>query len=159
MNSLMMLIKIRSLFEHQLWRFKNFNGCGEKVESFLRLIKKKKGRKEERRKLFLDPWLHRNVLFDSKFELPLVIFLGQNAYVLKRSKSGIEFRKRFMIRSWNEGDMTIWSKAAQRVCCYRIAYGSNSFCLFRLFFWATCWAWKLLNCGSHTEGSFGKSWC
>ena len=112
-----------------------------------------------RESFFLDSWLHRNVHFDSNLELPLVIFLGQNAYVLKRSKSGIEFRKRFMIRSWNEGDMTIWSKAVQRVCCNGVAYGFNTFCLFGLIFWATSWAWKLLNCGNYTIASFGKFWC
>ena len=79
--------------------------------------------------------------------------------ILKLRKSGIKHHKRFVIRSWNEGDMVVWNKVAQRVCCNRIACGSNSFCLFSLIFWATCWAWKLLNCGSYTGASFSKFWC
>ena len=78
---------------------------------------------------------------------------------LKLRKSEIERCKQFTIRSWNKGDMATWSKFVQRVCCNKIAYESNTFCLFRLIFWATCWPWKLLNCCRYRGASFGKFWC
>ena len=62
--SSMMSIKIGSLLEHHLSRFKDFNGCGRKVKSFLCLIRKK----------------GRNVFFDSKSRLLPMSFLGQATY-------------------------------------------------------------------------------
>ena len=112
-----------------------------------------------RESFILDSWLHRNVHFDSKSRLPPVRFLGKLHMVLKLRKSGTQLHKRFVIWSWNKGDMVVWSKAAKRVCYYRIVYGSNSFCLFGLIFWATFWAWKFLNCGSYIGASFGQFWC
>ena len=70
-----MSIKIGSLLEHRLWRFKDFNSYGRNVESFLWLYKK--NGKKERLDLIL---LHNNVHFDSKSGLPSMSFLGQVAY-------------------------------------------------------------------------------
>ena len=78
--------------------------------------------------------------------------------VLNLRKSEIEHHKQFVIRSWNEGDMTIWSKFVQRVCYNGIEYRSNSFFLFGLIFLSTFWAWKLLNWDSYIGASFGNFW-
>ena len=49
-------------------------------------------------------------------------------------------------------------QSCAEVCCNGIAYGSNSFCLFGLIFWAIFWVWNLPNCGSYTGASFGNFW-
>ena len=111
--------------------------------------------KNGRRKSFFgDLWMHRNVLFDSKLGLPPMSFFrsnyiwfwslgSQESNVVNGSWFGVETRE-------------IWSF---EVKLRRVAYMSNSFCLIKLIFWATRWAWKLLNCGSYTGASFGKFWC
>ena len=57
-------------------------------------------------------------------------------------KSGIQWFKQIAIQIWNKGDMTNWSNAAQRACCYEIAYESNSFWFFGLLLLGSFW-WQL----------------
>ena len=79
----MMSMKIGSLLEYHLLRFKDFNGCGRKVESFLGLNNKRKREQGESLFIylfFIDPWLHNNVIFDLKLGLSPMSFLGQSSY-------------------------------------------------------------------------------
>ena len=54
-------------------------------------------------------------------------YLVKSHMVFKIIKSRIQCFERITIQSWNEGDMAKWSNTMERACCYRIAYGSNSF--------------------------------
>ena len=130
-----MSIKIGYLLVHLLWKFKDFNGYKRKVESFLWLNNNNKKKMWEWERFFffffLDPWLNKNVLFDSKSGLPPMSLLGQATYGFEAYEFKNPTHKWFAIQSLSKGDIVVWSKVAQMVWCYRITFRSNSFFLFR----------------------------
>ena len=88
-----------------------------------------------------------------------VVSLGMPHMVLKLRKSKIKHFKRFVILSWNKGDMANRINAMQRTCYYGIIYESNSFRLFGLDFGLFllalfCWQLSLLDFSIFTNPIF-----